>query len=87
MSSLTQGQNERLQYLLYRINQNQATATEQREYLDLLYTGGYVSESDYRANLAQLPQVGPSFGEALVGIGVAVLLGMAISELIKGRKQ
>lgn len=86
MSTLTPSQNERLQYLLYRINQGQATTPERREYIDLLFAGGYLSAEDYRGHLAQLPQSGPSVGEALIGIGVAALLGMAIAELLKGRK-
>tara|TARA_R110000751_G_scaffold206931_1_gene310870 strand:+ start:353 stop:616 length:264 start_codon:yes stop_codon:yes gene_type:complete len=73
----------RIRFLLYRINNNLATIEEKNEYLDLLLQGGYINKIDYDKNKKELTNKGNStnLGEAIIGIGIAVLVGTLLSKL------
>ncbi|WP_028873225.1 hypothetical protein [Psychroserpens burtonensis] len=73
----------RIRFLLYRINNNLATIEEKNEYLDLLLQGGYINKTDYDKNKKELTNKGNStnLGEAIIGIGIAVLVGTLLSKL------
>lgn len=73
----------RIRFLLYRINNNLATLEEKNEYLDSLFQGGYINRPEYDKYQKELNNNGKStnLGEAIVGIGIAVLVGTLLSKL------
>ena len=74
---------KRIKFLLYKIKKSKATKKEQKEYIDLLYEGAYINTSEYNRHLSDFNKENSSLGEALVGIGIAVLVGALIAELFK----
>lgn len=75
----------RIRFLLYRINNNLATLEEKNEYLDLLFQGSYINQLDYNKNKKELNNNGntTNLGEAIIGIGIAVLVGTLLSKLFE----
>lgn len=73
----------RIKYLLYKIQNNTATNLEREEYIDLLYQGGYVNHTEYSQYKNDFRKGKESTGDILIKIGLAVLVGALIAELIK----
>jgi hypothetical protein len=86
MNDTIQNNDQRIKYLLYKINNGTASLIERREYIDLLYNNGYINLTEYNKYKLDLNKPSPNFGEVLVGIGLAVLIGTLISEMFKGKK-
>lgn len=73
--------NERLKYLIYRINSKTATSPEKNEYLELMRQMGYIKEDEYAKSKSELET--NAFWDGLLGLGLAVLIGAAIVEIFK----
>lgn len=74
---------KRIKFLLYKIKSKTATPNEEKEYLELLREGGYIDATEYNNYKKELEKGNVGIGEALVGIGLAVLVGVLIAELFK----
>ena len=73
----------RIKFLLYKIKNETTTKTERNEYVDLLLQGGYINQTEYEKYKKDLNSEESTIGEALIGIGLAVLVGALIAKLFK----
>ncbi|MFP2995112.1 hypothetical protein ABN763_04345 [Spongiivirga sp. MCCC 1A20706] len=73
----------RIKFLLYKIKNDTATKEERNEYLDLLFQGGYINKLEFDKYKKELNGEKSAIGEALVGIGLAVLVGTLIAKLFE----
>ncbi len=87
MNSNIQNSDQRIKFLLYKIKNNTATQEERKEYIDLMYSNGYITKAEYENYKNQLKKPTTDFAEILVGLGLAVLIGALIGELFKGDKK
>lgn len=79
-----QNSDQRIRFLLYKIKNNTATQEELKEYIDLMYSNGYITKTEYENYKNQLKKPTTDFVEILVGLGLAVFIGSLVSELFKG---
>ncbi|MCO6176246.1 hypothetical protein NHF50_14440 [Flavobacterium sp. NRK F10] len=87
MNNNIQNSDQRIKFLLYKIKNNTATQEERKEYIDLMYSNGYITKTEYENYKNQLKKPTTDFAEILVGLGLAVLIGALIGELFKGDKK
>ncbi|NPU90261.1 MAG: hypothetical protein HPY87_10365 [Fervidobacterium sp.] len=87
MNDNIQNSDQRIKFLLYKIKNNTATQEERKEYIDLMYSNGYITELEYENYKNQLKKPTTAFAEILVGLGLAVLIGALIGELFKCDKK
>lgn len=87
MNNNFQNSDQRIKFLLYKIKNNTATQEERKEYIDLMYSNGYITKTEYENYKNQLKKPTTDFAEILVGLGLAVLIGALIGELFKGDKK
>lgn len=87
MNNNIQNSDQRIKFLLYKIKNNTATQEERKEYIDLMYSNGYINKVEYDNYKNQLKKPSTDFAEILVGLGLAVLIGALIGELFKGDKK
>ncbi len=83
MADLVQNTDQRLKLLIYKIKHGTATTVERQEYLDLLYNGGHITPDDYNKYKPKVKNPDSGFGDLLIGLGLAVLIGALIGELFK----
>ena len=76
---------KRIKFLLYKIKNKKATKLEKNEYIDLLLKGGYIDNTEYEKYKKELKGTENGIGEALVGIGLAVLVGTLLSKLFSSK--
>ena len=73
--------NDRLRFLIYKINSKTATSIEKKEYLELMRALGHIKEEDYTKSKNEIDS--SQFWDGLLGLGLAVLIGAAIVEIFK----
>lgn len=76
---------KQIKFLLYKINNKTATISEKKEYVDLLLEGGYINKTEYKKYKEEfsVKESNTTLGEAIVGIGIAVLVGTLISKIFE----
>ncbi len=77
---------QRITFLLYRINKKIATLDEKFEYVDLLYKNKYITLEEHQKYMNDLHNPAPSFIDILITIGAAIFLGNVIGELFSSKK-
>jgi hypothetical protein len=87
MNNNIQNSDQRIKFLLYKIKNNTATQEEKKEYIELMYSNGYITKVEFENYKNQLKKPTTDFAEILVGLGLAVLIGALIGELFKGGKK
>lgn len=87
MNNNIQNSDQRIKFLLYKIKENTSTHEERKEYIELMYSNGYITKVEYENYKNQLEKPTTDFAEILVGLGLAVLIGALIGELFKGDKK
>lgn len=86
MTNVVNNNDQRLKYLIYKIKNKTATTADRQEYLDLLLSGGHINNADYNKYKLQVKNSETGFGDLLIGLGVAVLIGALVGELFKGKR-
>jgi hypothetical protein len=87
MNNNIQNSDQRIKFLLYKIKNKTASQEEKMEYIELMYSNGYITKEEFENYKNQLKKPSNNFAEILIGLGLAVLIGALISELFKGGKK
>lgn len=86
MNNKIQNSDQRIKSLLYKIKNKTATQEECNEYIDLMHSNGYIDKVEHENYKKQVKKPTSKFAEILISLGLAVLLGALIGEILKDKK-